>query len=294
MSEENLSQEVVNQEVMDNKPKKKKKEKSKTRKIVEWVLLGIFLLIFGTIAAGFIDGEVNKSKHYGKNISFGIGTFYVLTDSMEPDYKAKDAIITYLDDFNNIYNQFSKNSNAKIDITFMNCDAKVNFDENLFIHEEFKSINGGQEIVTNEVMTHRIMEIHLDETKKFGQGRFIIITSGINHGGLHSKIGQYQILTEKQYLGTVKFKSAFLGGVFGFVSTPWGLIVLLLIPAGYLIIAGAIDIFKALKESDEGEVVTENKESGLNKYSKEDLDRLESELMHQLLEEGKKEKDEQK
>ena len=45
------------------KEKREKKPKSKARKIIEWVLTGIFLVIFAFAGIAQIDGLVNKNKH---------------------------------------------------------------------------------------------------------------------------------------------------------------------------------------------------------------------------------------
>ena len=86
----------LNPEVVDdsNGKKKEKKPKSKARKIIEWVLLGIFLLAAGAFGAGQIDGMIHKSEYYGQTISFGFGSFVILTDSMEPDYMTVKISIT--------------------------------------------------------------------------------------------------------------------------------------------------------------------------------------------------------
>ena len=67
---------------MEEEKKKEKKPKSKARKIIEWVLTGIFLVIFAIVGIAQIDGLVNKKKHYGQQIRFGYATFVVQTDSM--------------------------------------------------------------------------------------------------------------------------------------------------------------------------------------------------------------------
>lgn len=299
--EPSIEIEAPQQEIVEEPtPKgKKKKEKSKARKIVEWVLLGIFLLIFGYLGAGQIHGMIHKDENYGNTLNFGVGSFIVLTDSMEPLYKRQSALITYKEDFGEVYKRYSaikaKGKASTIDVTFMDMNTGIVIEDSEFETEDFKSINGGhRSSPTNKVMTHRIREIHLDTTKKFGQGRYIIVTSGINDQGMSSKKGQYQIVTEKQYLGTVEINSPFLGGVFGFITSPLGLIVLLLIPAGYLIITSSIDIFKAMKESEEGEVASKNTARGdnLSNLSEEDKERLKRELLDEMLEERKNKKDE--
>ena len=77
---------------------KVKKPKSKVRKILEWVFLSIFgaAAIFMMIAT--VDGMVHKKDHYNQTIRFGVGTFRVETDSMEPDIMVGDMIITKSED----------------------------------------------------------------------------------------------------------------------------------------------------------------------------------------------------
>ena len=115
----------------------------------------------------------------------------------------------------------------------------------------------------------------------FGEGRYIFVTTGINNEGDFSKIGQYQEFSEKEYLGTVVVSNTFLGKVFQFIASPIGLIILLLVPAGYLIIVSSIDILKAMKETDERE--TSSSEGHLNGLSTEDRERLKRELLDEMI-----------
>ena len=111
MSEE----EVVVTEVVDS-PKKEKKQKSKARKIIEWVFLGIFMAACAFILAGNIDGMVHKKQNYGQSIRFGVGSFIVLTNSMEPEIKTDSAIITYKEDCKKFEQRLEKGEN--ITVTF--------------------------------------------------------------------------------------------------------------------------------------------------------------------------------
>ena len=300
-----------------NNGKRIKRPKSKARKIIEWVLLGIFLVIFGVIAAGTIDSMIHAKEHYGEKLKFGIGSFVVLTNSMEPKYNKDDALITYKEDMEAIVSELKAVPNATIiqddeekfiitmdindtnkdhgvDITFKNVNMGIDWSTFEFVNDCYKT---GQMITTGYVMTHRIMELHVDKTIAYGNGRYTFVTAGINHGGTHSLMGQYQFVTEKNYLGTVKVSSQFLGQIFKFVSSAWGLIILLLIPAAYLIVVSGIDIFRALKDTD-GEGSSETRVSntdnskkieGLEELSEEDRERLKRELLDQMIEEkGKK------
>ena len=67
------------------------------------------------------------------------------------------------------------------------------------------------------------------------------------------------------------------------------ILILLLIPAGYLIVVSAKDIFKALKESEEAQEST--KVEGLETLSKEDQERLKRELLDEMIAEKTKEKE---
>ena len=113
--------------------------------------------------------------------------------------------------------------------------------------------------------------------------------------GTEHVIDQYQAFTEKELLGRVKVNSPFLGGVFGFVSSIWGLLILLLIPSFYLIITSVIDIFKAYKEPEEvSEGPKEEKTNGEVELSEEDKKRLKEELLKEMINKKKGEWDENK
>ena len=269
------------------KEEKAKKPKSKTRKIIEWVLTGIFLAIFAVVGLAQIDGLVNKKCHYNQQIRFGYGTFVVQTDSMEPEYKVKTAIITYLEDADKIYKSYQ--AGKDIDVTFFDAYTGENEYTKPMDHPELTRRTSA----TQYPMTHRVQEIHVNENLKKGEGKYTFITAGINRRseylGWHEGdpdivIDQYQVFTEKELLGRVKVNSPFLGGVFGFVSSIWGLLILLLIPSFYLIITSVIDIFKAYKEPEEiPEGPKEEKTNGEVELSEEDKKRLKEELLKEMI-----------
>ena len=263
------------------KKKRVKKPKSKARKIIEWVFTGIFLALFAFLMVGQIDGMVHKKDHYGQQIRLGYATFVVQTDSMEPDYKVKSAIITFLDDADKIYERYQKNE--KVDLTFMDVyQAPLN--DNIPSDPTLTDrVHAPSEL---PIVTHRLREMHVNPGVEKGEGKYIFIVAGINTDGNLSKEGQYQAFTEKELLGRVVANSDFLGGVFGFVGSPFGLLVLLLIPAFYLIITSVIDIFKAYKEPEEategGASPSNNNGKELN-LSEEDKKRLKEQLLEEML-----------
>lgn len=270
-----------------------KKQKSKARKIVEWVLTGIFLALFAFVAIAQIDGMAHKNEHFGQTLKFGVGTFVVKTESMEPVYKKGDALITKLESFDSIYKRFT--SGKTVDVTFYYdsnayAEAGVNPLSEPTDHPYLKERISPAEF---PIITHRVMEIHVNESVKAGEGRYMFITAGINNSVASAvdddgNVKQYQAFTEKYLLGRVTIGSAFLGGVFSFVSSVWGLLILLLIPAFYLIITSVVDIFKAYKEPVEETAGENNGENTPNEnknvdLSEEDKKRLKEELLQEML-----------
>ena len=283
------------------KEKRVKKPKSKARKIIEWVITGIFLALFAVIMAGQIDGMVHRKDHYDKDVRFGYGTFIVETDSMEPQYKVKTALITYLDSMEKIRQDFENGQD--VDLTFVYTAIPSSELTKPTSHPELTNQTNSKKDseVDGLPMTHRVVEIHIDETKKEGQGRYIFITAGINRKstwlGWHEgepeiTITQYQAFTEKEVLGRVVINSPFLGAIFKFVSSVLGLLILLLIPAFYLVITSVLDIFKAYKEPEptaEGTGAT-NSNGAPIELSEEDKKRLKEELLEEMMNKQKGDK----
>ena len=282
------------------KEKRVKKPKSKARKIIEWVLTGIFLALFAFVLAGQIDGMVHKKDHYNQQLRFGYGTFVVKTDSMEPKYMIGTALITYNEDADKIYERFQKGE--EVDITFVDVYNTNN---------EYTSPLNNPELTkrtdpTGVPMTHRVKEVHVNNNQEKGKGKYTFITAGINtrstnlgwkEGEPDIVINQYQAFTEKEVLGRVIVNSAFLGGVFSFVGSPLGLLVLLLIPAFYLVVSSVIDIFKAYKEPEpatEGAGGPSNNNNGPVTLSEADKKRLKEQLLEEMISKKKGESHESK
>ena len=275
---------------MSEEVKKVKKPKSKARKIVEWVLTGIFVALFAVIGIAQIDGMVHKKDHYNQALKFGYGTFVVQTESMEPDYKKGYALVTYYDDADKLYQMYLEGK--KIDVTFY-------YDNTTYLpaarpqKPENQVLTQCIEPEQYPIITHRVREIQVNNGVEKGNGRYIIFAAGINDSvaaatDSNGNIYQYQAFTEKALLGRVVIGSAFLGGIFSFVSSIWGLLILLLIPAFYLIITSVIDIFKAYKEPEEATASASNNgeattNSGTLELSEEDKKRLKEELLEEML-----------
>ena len=267
---------------MDEEKKRTKKPKSKARKIIEWVLTGLFLVLFAIVGIAQIDGMVHKKDHYNQLIRFGYSNYVVETNSMEPKYMKGTAIIDYLEDADKIYSRYQKGE--EINVTFMDVYQ---------VRNEYTTPKNNPQLttrtpVTNVPMTHQVKEILVNPNVKKGEGKYTFITAGINTGvsaatDANGQIYQYQAFTEKELLGVVVANSAFLGGIFAFVGSPFGLLALLLIPALYLIITSVIDIFKAYKEPEEENASSPKENKGTLDLSEEDKKRLKEELLEEML-----------
>lgn len=288
---EELKEVEVVGEVTQNNEQKPKKKKSLARRIIEWVVTGIFGIAFVFFAIAQIDGMIHKKDNYNQNICFGYGSFVILTDSMVPKYNVKDAIITKKIDSDIVYQKYLtylEDETKTVDLTFFDV-----YGVPVTPLKETELVD--QTNNTGRVMTHRLREVIVNEDVKKGEGRYTFIVAGINNQGELSKIGQYQAFTEQQLLGVVQFKSAFIGGLFSFITTPWGLLVFLLIPAFYLVITSVLDIFKVMKEPDEIEESASGdggndkpKVDSLENLSEEDRERLKKEMLEEMLKGGGK------
>ena len=276
---------------------KVKKPKSKARKIFEWVFTGIFAALFIFFAGGQIDGMVHRKENYGQTLTYGYGYFVITTDSMEPEYPAnKTAIITKKVAADQIVKRFD--NSEVVDITFIGRYYQNNkkYDYNdyrpgniTYGGIEYK-LEGREPVYPNAdvAITHRLIDYHIDTKRELGKGRYTFVVAGINTGGSYAKEGQYQLLTENELLGIVKVNSKALGGLFKFITSPWGLLVFLLIPAFYLVITSVLDIFKAIKEPEEVEAVKKDEtpktgSASLEGLSEEDKERLKREMLEEMI-----------
>lgn len=264
--------------------KKAKKPKSKARVIVEWTLTIVFGLAFLFAGVAQIDGMIHRDEHFGQTLRFGWGSFVVLTDSMADYYPVDTAIITHLDDPEDMWKAY--NQGQTIDITFQN-----GYESYELARFRPSDPQYTENVTTQSVFTHRIFEMREDTSVEKGQGRYLIFVAGTNTGGSAWKKSQYQVLTERSLLGVVKGNSNVLGWFFRVVSSPWGLLIFLLVPAGYLVVVSVLDIFKGMKEVEEGPKVPPGGEGGggsLEGLSEEDKKRLKEEMLQQMMEERMK------
>lgn len=261
-----------------------KKPKSKIRKILEWVATAIIGILFAFAAVCNVAKLLNRDDHYGQGNAFGFSNYVVLTDSMEPIYPVDSVIITYLEDPEDIAQKWKEISPLNLDPTDERCINLTFFDAYEKRIPSPKSQYYDQTQPTGSVMTHQLFGIIVNEAVEEGQGRYTFFVHGINISEHQAQQGQYQVFTEKELLGVVKTNSKFLGAISGFISSVWGLLILLLIPCLYLVITSVLDIFKAVKSDDEEEV-TEGASSAT--MSEKDYESLKQQMIDEMLN-GKK------
>lgn len=258
---------------MFGKGKKEKKPKSKARKIIEWTLTGIFAALLVGVVVVQIINKTSKNQ-------FVLGPKYqkVLTDSMSPVYKVNDIIVIEKTNPQDLY-------------------VRVN-EKHQDVDLSFKWDIGGKEVS----MTHRLQSVTYSEVEQFDPLRgvnyhYTFVAHGINKtsewckgsSGYMDCTNQTQEFHEDAIIGRVTRKS----WVMTFATSIWGLLILLLVPCMYLIIASVLDIFKALDDKEpanaESEVVGEASDkpkdplAGLSEKEKE---KLKKQMLDEML--GKK------
>jgi len=253
---------------------KEAKPKSKARKIIGWVITGIFGALFCFVLVFQIVSKQSASTNYGVPNFNGFQTLVVLTDSMEPEYKVGSACFVVKTDVSTL--------KKGDDITFYYQEWKVYMD--------------------NPIVTHRIMfDPIIDETKEIGKGRYTFTVSGINEdseqayqvsGGKTRKCtDQTQTVVDSTILGKVVGNSRFVGALYSFITSIWGLIIIILIPCIYLIISYGVDVIKTLKQQEEVEAATSKAttDERLKNLSDKDKERLKQQLLEKMMEDKKNE-----
>lgn len=248
------------------KTKKEKKPKSKVRSILEWIATGLIAALIVFCAVVLFTTKAQRKNSSNPNAPAKIGNLYfpvlVLTNSMEPVYPVDSALFISEVSGESIYNEFINSYDptlndgqgeykATIDLTFDDCYTNsLPEDEELYIITAFGKTNRTTLDVIMHTMTHRVFYVTVDESIEYGKGRYHFFVNGINTNGTSSAINQYQVFTEKQLYGRVTGCSKFIGGVFKFAESPWGLVILLVIPCLYMVISSVVDVIRAYNEEE--------------------------------------------
>ncbi len=265
---------------------KVKKPKSKVRKIIDWVVTGVFAALIVGVGTVFILNKVSGNQNI-------LGTQYqkVITDSMSPVYKVNDIILVKKTSPEKIYTLV--NEGKDVDVSFYIKDIS----EPLSLAYKFKDKNTS---MTHRILTAEYSEIEQTDTATGVKYHYTFTTHGINKqsewcksaDGYEDCTNQKQVFHENALIGKVERKSHLLT----FATSVWGLLILLLVPCMYLITASVFDIVKALDKtkenpepgevSEDGKRVIGSKDDPLAGLSEKEKEKLKKQMMDELL--GKK------
>ena len=272
------------QEIVDKSPKKKeKKPKSKIRRIIGWVITGVFGVLIAFSAAILIYSQLGGDGFVG-NYMFPV----VLTDSMGDVYPVGSVLIV-----------------EKVD------PADVKVGDNVTFKYDITPSDG----IENKVnMTHQISNIEYDPqwVGQVGSGYYKFTAHGTNKHSEFCKIGgeygdctnQLQHFREYDLVGRVVRVSPTLTVFYKFVKSPFGLVILILVPCMYLMVTSVIDLFKKIPDDeptpgtagsgggtsggDYKPKVYAPGENPLAGMSEEDKERLKKQLLDEMLGKGGK------
>ena len=232
--------------------KETKSKKNKVKKIIDWVITGIF----GTLIVVLLGIQIYQ-KVSGDTFIFGNQYPVVLTDSMEPDYKVNDILVI-----------------EKVDPSEIKEGDDISFNWDL---------TGNGDVYS---MTHRVQTVtyYEDITENDGY-HYTFVTHGINSNSTQCSgdcTYQTQTFHENVLIGKVKGKSNFLTFCYKAFKSWWSLLILILIPSLYLITTSVIDICKGLDDKPE-EVTQSNENNALSKLSKKDIERLKKQMLEEMI-----------
>lgn len=282
----------------EKKPKENGKKTSKTKKILNWVFFGVFGTLLGTLALFNIVNKLNN----GNGFIFGSQFPMVLTDSMEPQYNVGDVlVINKVKNFEDLTEDYRLGDDgledSDDDATVVDGTSTITITNGSIIDLSFYyDITGSGKEYS---VTHRLSKIVIRKDITEGNGRYQFTAHGINTDSDQCAVNdgdctnQTQIFNENKVIGRVIRVSGFLTVVYNTFTSIWGLLILLLIPGGYLIVTSAIDIIKTLKESEnvstpKTDITPALGGDILSQLSPEDLERLKKDLLNELLEKGGK------
>ncbi|MGM9873302.1 MAG: hypothetical protein ACI31G_00040 [Bacilli bacterium] len=277
---------------MEKQEKKNKKEKvkSKTKKVFEWIFYSIFGIFFVTILSFQIITNINKKNNHGVPMIFNYQIMNVLTDSMEPDYKVKDVLLVKKTNPEDIYQKVINNEYTTLgqiqfynteNGNYINDEAYILDKEHLKIDVSFVYNFASSSI---NVMTHRLSAISYDEVND----DYIFYAQGINFDSPNfAGPNQGQKFSSDRLLGVVSKNSQILKVYYSFLSSGWGLLLIIMIPGAYLIITSVIDLFKKNEEVSE----TSDNNAAIENLSKKDVERLKKEMLEEMINKTKEGKE---
>ena len=184
---------VKESKVKESKAKESKVEVKKSHKLFN-IIKSIFNIIIVILVLSFVL-IVCLQRFSNNRISFfNYRMFTVVSGSMEPMYEIGDVLIAKEKDSNTI----------KVGDTISYLGSIGQF--------------------TDKVITHRVVDIEIDE-----DGKRLFHTKGI------ANLVEDPIVKEDQLYGVVIYKSIILSNVYRIVGTTWGMFIFVIIPIFYII-----------------------------------------------------------
>ena len=233
--------EVPEQEVVDDKKKKKDKDGKKPlwRKILDWVITGVFGLAAVGAVAIMIGTKVNPDGMF-----LGYMFPQVLTDSMADKYPVGSVLIVKQVDPSEV--QIGDAVTFKYPVN----GVEMNMTHEIFKIEYTDPIYNEDGICTND----GYYTFYAHGTNKHSEFCKIKNEKGEEVYGDCTDItvkNNVQEFHQKKLVGKVERSSPVLAVVFKVVQSPIGLIVLILLPCLYLMVTSVIDMFKKIPDDEE-------------------------------------------
>lgn len=268
--EDKVEQEIV-EDIEEKEKKKKKSPMTYFRKVFDYVLI-IFIAF---IAVAEVVGLATRSSNYNVPSIFGYQFLVVETDSMAEDEFG-----------NEVYPVGVGLICQKVDVDTIEVGDDITF--------YWSSINS--------TITHRVYEIDTDDEGAVES----FLCHGINVNAEQYDASQFQTVSPDLVLGKIVSKSYALGNFITAMQTPYVVILLIIIPAAFIAVSSVIDMINVKKMSEEE--LEEKYGDGKDKkdktqvdpndplagMSEEEKEELKKQMIKEMLDSKKGEKDEKK
>lgn len=267
---EKVEQEVV-EENKDIKAKKKKGPLSYVRKVFDYLMIAFIAVI----AIAEVVGLATRSSNYGVPNIFGYQFLVVATDSMAVDENGEE-----------VYPVGIGLICQKVDVETIDVGDDITF--------YWDEVQG--------TITHRVYQVNTDENGVATS----FLCHGINTNATFYSPSQYQDVPVDQVLGKIVSKSYALGNFLTAMQTPYVVVLLIIIPAALIAISSIIDMVNIKKLSEEeleekyGEgkgkkkKPNEDPDDPLASLSEEEKEALKKQMIEEMLDPKKGDKDEKK
>ena len=179
--------------------------------VLSWIVFSILIIISGVLVYYFISTKIYSIKGQGYEPAFSLYT--IISPSMVPSIKVYDVVV----------------------------DTKVGPAESIKVGDIITFDSTDFSIGKSISVTHRVIEVLVDP-----QGNYSYTTKGDNNVIKDAKPVPYNNIT-----GKVLFKIPQLGRIQSFIASKFGWLLIIVIPALYIIIKDVLKILKVISPDDE-------------------------------------------